>query len=86
MRASNFASDESLGHQHMGVVMARELDYFITHIRFREPGKLKDKAEGTQLLKIQASVKMKVDLEEYHNATEADLLIAKKGMQMQGNR
>ncbi|RWV81593.1 hypothetical protein GW17_00056969 [Ensete ventricosum] len=51
--ASKLASDESLGHQHMGAVYHRgsmiraagELDCFSAHIRLREPDKSEDKAE-----------------------------------------
>ncbi|RWW74683.1 hypothetical protein BHE74_00017377 [Ensete ventricosum] len=41
---------------------------------------------GDQLPKSKASVRKEVDSDEYHNATEANLSIAKKGTQMQGNR
>ncbi|RZS05143.1 hypothetical protein BHM03_00035598 [Ensete ventricosum] len=50
-----------------------ELDCSSAYISLREPGKSKDKAEK------------EVDLEECHSAVEADLLIAKKRTQMQGN-
>ncbi|RRT80199.1 hypothetical protein BHE74_00028668 [Ensete ventricosum] len=45
----------------------RCLDCSSAHIRLREPDKSKDKAE------------MEVDSEEYHNAVEVNLPIAKKG-------
>ncbi|RZS24434.1 hypothetical protein BHM03_00057501 [Ensete ventricosum] len=45
-----------------------------------------DESRGAQLPKSKASVKKEVDLEGCHSATEVDLLITKKGMQMQGNR
>ncbi|RWV78295.1 hypothetical protein GW17_00060753 [Ensete ventricosum] len=63
--ASKLVSDESLGHQHMGVVVTGELDCFSAHIRLREPDKSEDKA------------KKEVDSEERHNAAEADLPIVK---------
>ncbi|RRT34071.1 hypothetical protein B296_00025984 [Ensete ventricosum] len=54
--ASELALDESLSHQHMGVIYYRgrspstvrvtgELDCFSAHIRLRESGKSEDKAE-----------------------------------------
>ncbi|RRT33043.1 hypothetical protein B296_00055282 [Ensete ventricosum] len=68
--ASKLASDESLGHQHMGGC----LDCFRAHIRLREPNKSEDKAEwskgarkrrriqrGAQLPKSKASVRKEVD-------------------------
>ncbi|RZS04390.1 hypothetical protein BHM03_00034721 [Ensete ventricosum] len=64
---------------------AGELDCFSAHIRLREPGKSEDKADGAQLPKSKASARQEVDLEEHHSAVEADLPIAKEGMQMQGN-
>ncbi|RWW81148.1 hypothetical protein BHE74_00010486 [Ensete ventricosum] len=56
----------------------RKLDCSSTHIRLREPDKSKDKAEGAQLHKSYTAVRMEVDLEECHNAVEADLSIAKQ--------
>ncbi|RWV77769.1 hypothetical protein BHE74_00035899 [Ensete ventricosum] len=44
-----------------------------------------DESSGAQLPKSKASVRKEVDLEERHSAVEADLPIAKEGMQMQGN-
>ncbi|RWW64652.1 hypothetical protein BHE74_00028093 [Ensete ventricosum] len=76
---------------------AGELDYFSAHICLREPGKSEDKVDsrkgrgsddessGAQLPKSKASVRKEVDSEEHHSAIEADLLIAKEGMKMQGN-
>ncbi|RZS03602.1 hypothetical protein BHM03_00033784 [Ensete ventricosum] len=52
--ATKLASDESLGHQHMGavyhrgrsmIVVAGELDCFSAHICLREPGKSEDKVD-----------------------------------------
>ncbi|RRT83289.1 hypothetical protein B296_00001343 [Ensete ventricosum] len=40
---------------------------------------------GAQLSKSKAPVRKDVDSEERYSAIEADLLIAKKGTQMQGN-
>ncbi|RRT42475.1 hypothetical protein B296_00027942 [Ensete ventricosum] len=64
---------------------ARELDYFSAHIHLRESGKSDDKTEGDQLPKSKASVRKDMDSKEYHSVIEVDLLITKKGMQMQGN-
>ncbi|RZR75206.1 hypothetical protein BHM03_00051819, partial [Ensete ventricosum] len=76
---------------------ARELDCFSVHIRLREPGKSEEKAEWLKgarkrrrvqwgsVPKTKASVRKEVDSEEYHSAVEADLPIAKEGIQMQGN-
>ncbi|RZS24282.1 hypothetical protein BHM03_00057334 [Ensete ventricosum] len=44
-----------------------------------------DKSSGAQLPKRKASVKKEVDSKEHHSAAEADLPIAKEGMQMQDN-
>ncbi|RZS06407.1 hypothetical protein BHM03_00037057 [Ensete ventricosum] len=44
-----------------------------------------DESSGAQLPKSKASVRKEVDSEEHHSATEADLPIAKEGMQMQVN-
>ncbi|RZS20095.1 hypothetical protein BHM03_00052572, partial [Ensete ventricosum] len=44
-----------------------------------------DESSGAQLPKSKVSVRKEVDSEEHHNAVEADLPIAKKEMQMQGN-
>ncbi|RWV81730.1 hypothetical protein GW17_00056827 [Ensete ventricosum] len=44
-----------------------------------------DESSGAQLPKSKASVRKEVDSEEHHSAAEADLPIAKKGMQMQVN-
>ncbi|RZR72797.1 hypothetical protein BHM03_00017139 [Ensete ventricosum] len=44
-----------------------------------------DESSGAQLPKSKASVRKEVDSEEHHSAAEADLPIAKEGMQMQGN-
>ncbi|RZS20158.1 hypothetical protein BHM03_00052636 [Ensete ventricosum] len=44
-----------------------------------------DESSGAQLPKSKALVRNEVDSEEHHNAAEADLPIAKEGMQMQGN-
>ncbi|RWV80924.1 hypothetical protein GW17_00057722 [Ensete ventricosum] len=44
-----------------------------------------DESSGAQLPKSKASVRKEVDSEEHHSAAEADLLIAKEGMQMQVN-
>ncbi|RWW61637.1 hypothetical protein BHE74_00031307 [Ensete ventricosum] len=57
---------------------AVELDCFSAQIRLREPDKSEDKAD-------KASVRKEVDSEERHSAVEADLPIAKEGMQMQVN-
>ncbi|RRT36843.1 hypothetical protein B296_00050765, partial [Ensete ventricosum] len=43
-----------------------------------------DESSGAQLPKSKASVRKEVDSEEHHSAVEADLPIAKEGMQMQG--
>ncbi|RRT77292.1 hypothetical protein B296_00008808 [Ensete ventricosum] len=43
-----------------------------------------DESGGAQLPKSKASIR-KVDSKECHSAAEADLPIAKKGTQMQGN-
>ncbi|RRT80191.1 hypothetical protein B296_00014463 [Ensete ventricosum] len=64
---------------------ARELDYFSAHIRLREPDKSDDKVDGAQLPKSKASIRKEVDSEEHHSAVEVNLLIAKEGIQMQGN-
>ncbi|RRT58976.1 hypothetical protein B296_00000650 [Ensete ventricosum] len=45
-----------------------------------------DKSSGAQLPKSKASVRKQVDSEEHQSVAEADLPIAKEGMQMQGNR
>ncbi|RWW38267.1 hypothetical protein BHE74_00056566 [Ensete ventricosum] len=45
-----------------------------------------DESSGAQLPKSKALVRKEVDSEEHHSAAEADLPIAKEGMQMQGNR
>ncbi|RRT32169.1 hypothetical protein B296_00044190 [Ensete ventricosum] len=44
-----------------------------------------DESSGAQLPKSKASVRKEVDTEEYHSAAEADLLIAKEGMKLEGN-
>ncbi|RWV94333.1 hypothetical protein GW17_00043133 [Ensete ventricosum] len=44
-----------------------------------------DESSGAQLPKSKASVRKEVDSEEHRSAVEADLPIAKEGMQMQGN-
>ncbi|RWV79455.1 hypothetical protein GW17_00059411 [Ensete ventricosum] len=44
-----------------------------------------DESSGAQLPKSKVSVRKEVDSEEHHSAVEADLPIAKEGMQMQGN-
>ncbi|RWW16948.1 hypothetical protein GW17_00019142 [Ensete ventricosum] len=44
-----------------------------------------NESSGAQLPKSKASVRKEVDSEEHHSAAEADLLIVKEGMQMQGN-
>ncbi|RWW58031.1 hypothetical protein BHE74_00035140 [Ensete ventricosum] len=44
-----------------------------------------DESSGAQLPKRKASVKKEVDSKEHHSAAEADLPIAKEGMQMQDN-
>ncbi|RWV87490.1 hypothetical protein GW17_00050507 [Ensete ventricosum] len=44
-----------------------------------------DESSGAQLPKSKASVRKEVDSEEHHSAVEADLLIMKEGMHMQGN-
>ncbi|RRT56577.1 hypothetical protein B296_00032105 [Ensete ventricosum] len=44
-----------------------------------------DESKGAQLPKNKASVRKEVDSEECYSAAEADLPIAKKGMQMQDN-
>ncbi|RWW84608.1 hypothetical protein BHE74_00006776 [Ensete ventricosum] len=62
-----------------------ELDCFSAHIRLREPGKSKDKANWAQLSKSKASARKEVDSEEHHSAAEVDLQIVKEGMQMHGN-
>ncbi|RZS22468.1 hypothetical protein BHM03_00055259 [Ensete ventricosum] len=68
---------------------------FNAYIYLREPDKSEDKAKwskeqgsddesgGAQLPKSKASVRKEMDSEECHSAAEADLPIAKKGMQMQ---
>ncbi|RRT84816.1 hypothetical protein B296_00003200 [Ensete ventricosum] len=69
---------------------------FRDHIRLREPDKSIEadgrkrrgsayESKGTQLPKSQAMVRMEVYSEECHSAIEANLPIAKKGTQMQGN-
>ncbi|RWW30808.1 hypothetical protein GW17_00004611 [Ensete ventricosum] len=44
-----------------------------------------DESSGAQLPKSKASVIKEVDSEEHYSTAEADLQIAKEGMQMQGN-
>ncbi|RWW60984.1 hypothetical protein BHE74_00031976 [Ensete ventricosum] len=44
-----------------------------------------DESSGAQLPKSKASIRKEMDSEEHHSAAEADLLIAKEGMQVQGN-
>ncbi|RWW41547.1 hypothetical protein BHE74_00052956 [Ensete ventricosum] len=44
-----------------------------------------DEFSGAQLPKSKASVRKEVDSEERHSVAEADLLIAKEGIKMQGN-
>ncbi|RRT80225.1 hypothetical protein B296_00008335 [Ensete ventricosum] len=44
-----------------------------------------DESSGAQLPKSKASFRKEVDSEEHHSTAEADLLIVKEGMQMQGN-
>ncbi|RWW40666.1 hypothetical protein BHE74_00053900 [Ensete ventricosum] len=45
-----------------------------------------DESKRAQLPKSKALVRNEVESEEYRSAAEADLLVAKKGSQMQGNR
>ncbi|RZS00648.1 hypothetical protein BHM03_00030372 [Ensete ventricosum] len=45
-----------------------------------------DESSGAQLPKSKASVRKEVHSEEHHSAAEENLLIAKEGIQMQGNR
>ncbi|RWW42915.1 hypothetical protein BHE74_00051481 [Ensete ventricosum] len=121
------ASDESLGHQHMGAVYHRGRSRIVrtsephggdliiqrydrsdwrvgllqcSHSlkgaqqvkgqgRVSERGRKgrgsDDESSGAQLPKSKASIRKEVDSEEHHSAVEADLPIAKEGMQMQGN-
>ncbi|RRT35956.1 hypothetical protein B296_00047752, partial [Ensete ventricosum] len=44
-----------------------------------------NESSGAQLPKSKASVRKEVDSKERHSAVEADLPIAKEGMQMQVN-
>ncbi|RZR93721.1 hypothetical protein BHM03_00022277 [Ensete ventricosum] len=44
-----------------------------------------DESKGSQLPKSKASTTKEVDSKECHSVVEADLLIAKKGTQMQCN-
>ncbi|RRT64849.1 hypothetical protein B296_00011893 [Ensete ventricosum] len=44
-----------------------------------------DESSGAQLPKGKTSVRKEVDLAKHHSTAEADLPIAKEGMQMQGN-
>ncbi|RWV77875.1 hypothetical protein GW17_00061240, partial [Ensete ventricosum] len=73
MEHQNFLFDIK-GYVRM-IEAAGELDCFSAHIRLREPDKSEDKAD-------KASVRKEVDSEEHHSAVEADLPIAKEGMQM----
>ncbi|RZR97678.1 hypothetical protein BHM03_00026907 [Ensete ventricosum] len=45
-----------------------------------------DESSGAQLPKSKVSFRKEVDSEEHQNAAEADLPIAKEGIQMQGNK
>ncbi|RZR86434.1 hypothetical protein BHM03_00013641 [Ensete ventricosum] len=45
-----------------------------------------DESKRAQLPKSKALVRNEVESEEYRSVAEADLLVAKKGSQMQGNR
>ncbi|RRT48731.1 hypothetical protein B296_00014165 [Ensete ventricosum] len=44
-----------------------------------------DESSGAQLPKSNTSIRKEVDSKEHHSALEADLPIAKEGIQMQGN-
>ncbi|RZR82431.1 hypothetical protein BHM03_00008825 [Ensete ventricosum] len=50
-----------------------------------QKGQGSDESSGAQLPKSKASVRKDVDSEEHHSVIEADLPIAKEGIQMQGN-
>ncbi|RRT56081.1 hypothetical protein B296_00004689 [Ensete ventricosum] len=103
--ASNLASDESVGHQHMGAMYHRgrsqiastsesrggdliiqrydQSDWRVGLLQclYSLKGAWQVRGQGRMGLATQkqASVRKEVDSEERHNATEADLLIAKKG-------
>ncbi|RWW28460.1 hypothetical protein GW17_00007059 [Ensete ventricosum] len=65
---------------------AREVDCFSAHIRLREPGKSEDKADPVRL--SYPKVKQRLERRWTRRSTsvaEADLPIAKEGMQMQVN-
>ncbi|RWV87724.1 hypothetical protein GW17_00050252 [Ensete ventricosum] len=94
-------SDESLGRQHMRAVYHRGSSQIAStseshggaliilsgvEASGRKGRGSDDESSGAQLSKSKASVRKEMDSEERHNATEVDLLIAKEGMHMQGNR
>ncbi|RRT52370.1 hypothetical protein B296_00027481 [Ensete ventricosum] len=95
--ASKLASDESLGVISIwglctteGEVRLQVLVKLLGRHSGVEAGGRKgrgsdDESSGAQLPKNKASVRKEVGSEERHNAAEADLLIAKEGMKMQGN-
>ncbi|RZS26129.1 hypothetical protein BHM03_00059432 [Ensete ventricosum] len=86
---SKLASDESLGHQHMGAMYHRGRKLLGGHNGVKVGGRKgrgsDDESSGAQLPNSKASVRKEVDLEEHHSAAEADLPITKEEIQMQGN-
>ncbi|RWV77007.1 hypothetical protein GW17_00062226 [Ensete ventricosum] len=93
---SELALDESLGHQHMRVVYHRGRSPSAStkllggHSGVEAGGRKgrgsDDESSGAQLPKSKVSFRKEVDSEEHQNAAEADLPIAKEGIQMQGNK
>ncbi|RRT61136.1 hypothetical protein B296_00017117 [Ensete ventricosum] len=53
--------------------------------RWSKGARKRNESSGAQLPKSKASVRKEVDSEERHRAVEVDLLIANKGMKIQGN-
>ncbi|RZS16103.1 hypothetical protein BHM03_00048065 [Ensete ventricosum] len=111
---SKLASDESLGHQHMGVVYHRGRSQIVSTSeshggdliiqRYDRSGwrvgllQCSHSLKGARQVRGQSRVvkrgeeattspvvRKEVDSEEHHSAAEADLPIAKEGMQMQVN-
>ncbi|RWV79619.1 hypothetical protein GW17_00059216 [Ensete ventricosum] len=87
--ASKLALDESLSHQHMGAVYhrgrsPRELlgGHSGVEAGDRKGRGSDDESNGAQLPKSKVLVRKEVDSEEHHSTAEADLPIAKEGVQM----
>ncbi|RZR91226.1 hypothetical protein BHM03_00019308 [Ensete ventricosum] len=88
--ASKLASDESLGHQHMGAMYHRGRSQIVCTSeshggdliiqRWSKGVRKRRRVQWVQLPKSKASVRKEVDSEDHHNAAEADLPIAKEGM------